>query len=505
VKVTTEPNASTSEPPFVLAIDVGTSSVRVSGFDRRGQHVPELAVSEKHAPRITPDGGAEMDADEVLERVLRLLEALIARREPGVWAGAGVTTFWHGILGVDAAGRAVTPLYTWADTRSAAAAAELRARLDEAAVPRRTGCLLHTSYVPAKLLWLSQTDPERFRRAARWVSLGEYLFLRLFGEPFCSISMASGTGMLDQTQMKWDEELLAALPIAEEQLSPIVPLDAPARGIRGEADERLAALREVPWVPAVGDGAASNIGSGCVSPERVALMVGTSGAMRALFEAEEISPPEGLWCYRVDRRRPMIGGALSNGGNLFAWMQETLRLPDGQAVEAQLAAMEPDAHGLTMLPFLAGERAVGWRADARAAIVGLSWNTRPLDILRAGLEAVALRFARILERLRPLLPSEPTIVASGAGLLSSPAWMQMMADALGTPVVASEEAEASSRGAVLLALEALGLLPLHEAKFAFGRTFAPDPARHARYQAADARQRRLYDLLLVQSDLGSAR
>jgi gluconokinase len=493
-------------PPRVLAIDVGTSSVRVSALDRRGQHLPDLAVSEKHAPRTTQDGGAEMDADEVVERVLRLLEALLARPGgAGAWAGVGVSTFWHSIMGVDGAGRAVTPLYTWADTRSAAAVAELRSRVDEAAVHRRTGCLLHTSYVPAKLLWLSQTDPDQFRRAKRWVSLGEYLFLRLFGEPFCSVSMASGTGLLEQTRICWDEELLAVLPIEAEQLSPLVPLDSPARGIRGVVGTRLAALRDVPWVPAVGDGAASNVGSGCISPERVALMVGTSGAMRALFEVEQIDPPDGLWCYRVDRRRPIVGGALSNGGNLFAWMRETLRLPEGEALEAQLAAMEPDAHGLTVLPFLAGERAVGWRADARAAFVGLSWNTRPIDLLRAGMEAVADRFARILEPLRPLLPGDPTIVASGAGLLHSPAWMQMMADALGAPVVASQEPEASSRGAALLALEALGLLPLRDAEFDFGRTFTPDAGRHARYRAADARQRRLYDLLLVESDLGSAR
>jgi gluconokinase len=126
-------------------------------------------------------------------------------------------------------------------------------------------------------------------------------------------------------------------------------------------------------------------------------------------------------------------------------------------------------------------------------------------VLRAGMEAVADRFARILEPLRPLLPADPTIVASGAGLLHSPAWMQMMADALGTPVTASQEPEASSRGAALLALEALGLLPLRDAEFDFGRAFMPDARRHERYRDADARQRRLYDLLLVESDLGSAR
>jgi gluconokinase len=310
--------------------------------------------------------------------------------------------------------------------------------------------------------------------------------------------------MLDQRRMAWDEEVLAALPIDVAQLSPIVDLATTAAGLTGEAAGRLPRLRDVPWVPAVGDGAASNVGSGCVSPERVALMLGTSGAMRALTPGLAIAPPEGLWLYRVDRERPLVGGALSNGGNVYTWLHETLRVADHEAVEAEVAAMEPDAHGLTVLPFLAGERAVGWRADARAAIVGLSWSTKPIEILRAGMEAVALRFGRIYERLRPLVPEEHAIIASG-GLLRSPAWMQMIADALGRPMTASEEPEASSRGVALLTLETLGLLRLRDAEFPLGRRYAPDADRHARYREADARQRRLYDVLLVESDAGSVR
>jgi gluconokinase len=340
--------------------------------------------------------------------------------------------------------------------------------------------------------------PDEFRRAQRWMSPGEYLFLRLFGTAQCSVSMASGTGLFNHAQLDWDEEMLAALPIAREQLSPMD--DLPARGIIGDDAQRLLTLRDVPWFPAIGDGACSNVGCGAVVPERTALMVGTSGAMRVMYESGEPRAPFGLWCYRPDRRRFLLGGALSNGGNVFSWMQQVLRLDDD--LETKLSQMQPDAHGLTILPFLAGERCPGWRGDARAAVVGLSWDTEPMDILRAGLEAVAYRFALIRELLttssgRHGGTAPMSIIATGGALLRSPTWMQMMADVLGEPVVESLEAEASSRGAALLALEALGeISALRDAPFAFGKTYEPHLAHHERYRAARMRQKDLYRKLI---------
>jgi gluconokinase len=178
-------------------------------------------------------------------------------------------------------------------------------------------------------------------------------------------------------------------------------------------------------------------------------------------------------------------------------MRDTLRVPEGDELEQVLRETAPDAHGLTVLPFLAGERCPGWRGDARAAVVGLSWATRPEEILRAGLEAVAYRFALIHELLRAAAAPGHRIIASGGALLASPAWTQMVADALGEEVVASEETEASARGAALLALEGSGLLAdLRETPLRLGRVFTPDPGRHAVYAAARERQARLYEALI---------
>jgi gluconokinase len=228
-------------------------------------------------------------------------------------------------------------------------------------------------------------------------------------------------------------------------------------------------------------------------------MIGTSGAERVI--SAPTSPfviPWGTWCYRVDERRIVLGGALNDGGSLFHWLRSTLRLPSLQAAEAAVAALEPDSHGLTVLPFWGGERSPGWADDARGGIVGFRLHTTQLDILRACMEAVALRFGELDRALLHAMPGAGEVVGTGGALLHSPAWMQMLADVLGRAVSASAEAEASSRGAALLALETLGRLdqPLETYRPVVRRRFEPIAAHTERYGSAATRQRRLYDALV---------
>ena len=89
----------------------------------------------------------------------------------------------------------------------------LRQRIDNERQHSRTGCVLHPSYPPAKLLWLFETQPETFRAAQRWMSFGEYLFLELFGTARCSTSMISASGLWDQNANEYDREILEALPV----------------------------------------------------------------------------------------------------------------------------------------------------------------------------------------------------------------------------------------------------------------------------------------------------
>ena len=473
---------------MVIAVDVGTSSARASAYDANGRPIADLYHQVPYEPRVTADGGVEHEARTLLAAVATCLDAVCARAGRTVVHGVGVTTFWHGLCGFDASGGAVTPVYTWADSRSARDAELLRNALDEAALHARTGCHLHSSYWPAKLRWLAREHAAELRRVARWGSFGEHLELTLFGEAATSVSMASATGLFDVAAGAWDAEALAAADIEPRQLFPVVDRTEARRGLRREWAARWPALHAVPWFPAVGDGAAGNVGSDCITPERIALNVGTSAALRVATDGARPTP-RGLWRYAVDRRRLLLGGATSEGGNVYAWCRETLRVPDDATLERALDARPPDGHGLTMLPFLAGERAPGWRGHRRGTVTGLSLNTDAVDIVRASLEAVALRLALVYRLLRSHAAPEHAIVASGGAVTHSRAWTRILADVLGHPVTWSHEPEATSRGAALLAWQALGVVPDPAAVRApLGEAFEPDPARHARYRVALERQ-----------------
>ena len=479
----------------VLSVDVGSSSVRAGLYDGAGDDIEGTEVKLDYEFDYTPDGGASKDADELLDLVARAVDGALSRAGDVAISGVAMSTFWHSVLGVDGGGRPTTPILTWADRRASSVAPELRERLDEGAVHRRTGCVLHSSYWPAKLVWLGRTMPDAFEKAEHFVSPADYFYASFFGESFqVGTSMASATGLFDQNGLRWDRETLDVVPVEESGLSYIS--DEPRRGLAGEWAARWPALRDIPWFPAVGDGACSNVGSGCTSYDRLALMVGTSGAMRVLWKAESVQIPDGPWCYRADAERYVMGGALSDGGNLIEWLRNTLRLPGHEETERLLSAMEPDSHGLTFLPLFAGERGPGWADLANGSIIGLSMSSEPVEILRAAMEAVAFRFAIIAEMLETASPGEKEVIASGGGLLHSPTWTRIMADTLGRPVTVSGVAEASSRGAALLSLEALGGPEIGAAGVPLGETFDPNPDHHEIYREALVRQRRLYDAVL---------
>lgn len=485
-----------AEPPLILTVDIGTSSTRVLLFDGRGRAVAGVLAQEKATMTVGNDGTAEENPDESIARLGRCMDSALQQLGSRVdqIGGVAVDTLASSIMAVDSTGRPLTPLLIYADTRNADDAAALQRKLDERDVHERTGCMLRTSYWPARLAWFQRTQPDVWRQAARWITIGEYLEQCLFGQCRVSYSIASWSGLLNRQTLAWDQPLLDVVGVTAQQLAPLVDLDQPLRGLHEPYAQRWPALREVPWFPALGDGAAANIGSGAVGADRAALTVGTTGAVRIVLPHVD-HVPQGLWCYRVDKNRALLGGATSEGGNVYGWIRSMAQLGEKERIEPQLAAMPPDGHGLTVLPFWAGERSPGWAGDVRATITGLSLSTTPLEILRASLEAVAYRFAIILDRLPRA--EHRQLIASGGGLLSSPAWMQIMADVLGLPVVASEEQEGTSRGAALLALEALGqIASVEHLPSDDGEAFQPNPQYHAVYRAAVERQQALYHTLI---------
>lgn len=489
-----------AHPPFVIGIDIGTSNVRAVVFDRLGYQVAGLNAHRGQALRTTAQGAAELEPDRVLDLAWQCLDEVHAGiRARGLRVSAvGLCSLVGNVLGVDKRFRPLTPVYTYADTRGKEDADWLSTNLDEESVRQRTGCPFHPAYLPVRLRWLKRTDPGTFRTVARWISIGEYLEWHAFGETAVSCSVASWSGLLDRHRCDWDGPLLECIGLGRAKLSPVNRGAEPREGLAGRCARRWPLLKTVPWFPAIGDGAAANIGTGCVSEKRAALTVGTTSAVRVVVEGSVPTIPKGLWCYLVDRRRSLPGGALSEGGNVAVWLRETFGLGDARALDAARAAVGPDAHGLTVLPLLAGERSPGWSEGARGGLYGLRLSTTPLDIVRAFSEAIAYRIASVLELLESIVPSKVEVIAAGGAVKDSPVWLQIIADVLGRPVTVSEVGEPSARGAALFALERQGLLAgLEEAPVFPGRVFVPDESLHSVYREARLRQQEFYKRLVA--------
>jgi gluconokinase len=491
-----------SKLPAILGLDIGTSGVRAALFDEKGREIGDASVRISSGT-LTLGTGGFVDADLLLEQVSETLDALFAKLyEPTLRIELiSISCFWHSLLGIDDAERPTTPVLGWSDTRAANATEVLRTTLDERRFHARTGCRFHPSYWPAKLLRLKTEEPETWRHTTRWLSFSEYLALKFFGEAAISVSMASGTGLLDQRSCEWDTELLRALDVPVQTLPEIATPTQTFRKLKNDYAARWPQLSEARSFPAIADGAANNIGEGCVSADTVALMIGTSGAMRVLVEDNPPAQlPSALWCYRADRNRVVIGGALSDGGGLYNLIRDSVLYGyESESTEDELARLQPDSHGLTVLPFWLGERSPGWNANARGGIFGMTLTTRPIEILRAAMEAVAYRFALVASALDGFAPGA-NVVASGQALRSSPTWTQIVADVLGRPLVLSERTEASTRGAALLALEAAGRIDsISDFPVSVATTFEPDMSCHVRYQEGLKRQQQLYDRVIAKT------
>ena len=437
----------------VLALDVGTSSVRAQVFDADAQELEP--AQRKYA--------GENDPARIVELVREAVDEAVGGEE---YDAVGGSCFGHSLLALDEHGRPLTPILGWRDTRSADAADWLSRRVDADAVHARTGCHIHTSYWPAKLAWLASEQPDVWRSTHSFASFCDFLYAELLGRPVAaSTSMASATGLFDLHARAWDQELLAMLGLDAGQLPEL-------------SDQAVEG-----WYPALLDGACSNVGAGCVERTCAALMVGTSAALRVVYETEQPQPRPGLFLYRLDDRRVVEGGAFSDGGNLHAWLGRTLADADGSVLDRG-----PEEHGLTFLALLGGERSPGWNPRARGAIDGLTFATTPRDLAQAALEGVGFAFAAVAE----LLPEIDEVVATGGALFNDPDWIQLVADTLARPVVRCDVEEASARGAVVLALERLGI---RAPEAPLGRVFAPRRERAEAYRWARAQHERLYERL----------
>ncbi len=446
--------------PTVIGLDVGTSTVEAVVFTVDG--APGPATSRDVATVASADGTVTQDPDDLHRVVLDVLADAVARTDRRVDAIA-VTTAMHALVGLDDDDRAVTPLVTWADTRATDIVADWRRDGTAGFVHQRTGVPLHPMAPVAKLAWFTahrDTPP-----VARWADLKALVSSWLTGAAVTEISTASGWGLMDLRTGTWDPDALRLAGVTPDDLPPIVPTTAARPLVRSAAD-RTGLDVGTPVVAGAADGPCANLGVGATEPGVAGLSLGTSGAVRVVVDHVPEPVPDGLFCYALDAKRRVLGGALSNGGNIVDWLADVFTDPVASsaddrhrdrfsAVDALAAAAPPGSDGLVMVPYLVAERAPLWDPTVPAAYLGLRRRHRRPHLVRAAFEGVAAGLGAITDRIAAVQPV--TAVRATGGAFASPLWRTLVAAAVARPVTIPDVVGGSATGAAALGLVALGV------------------------------------------------
>ena len=495
----------------VLAVDIGTSSVRVIAFEKTGRIVARRRIQYGTIrPRPYFE---EQDPDAVRDATYRAIRELLGSGglEAASVAALSFSSQMYGIFPVDGEGRAIGNNILWSDGRAEAQAERLKGELGGLGLYPMTGCPMNSIYPVAKLAWLREEEGELFARASRFVSIKEYVAAPLVGDWVVDYSMASATGMLDIRRHAWHPEALAAAGVKAERLSRPVSGIAPFRLRRDSPLGGLGLRGDLPIFLGGGDGPLANLGSGASAVGAVNIDLGTSGAARAISAAAVTDATASLWCFCLTEELWTYGGIVTNVGNAYQWLGANVLCAPAPGAAAR-EGVAPDAAygylndlaakagagagGLLVLPYLRKARSPYWDGRLKGTIYGLTADHGAGHIARALLEAVAYDLRTILCFMSSRIATLPHVVLTG-GLARSPLLPQLLADVLDREIRLPEDSEGSVAGAAILALRGIDAVP--DLAFAGGprsyRSWRPDTAAAAVYDRSYSRYARLVEAL----------
>ena len=447
---------------YVIGIDIGTTNTKAVAFTETGQVLGNVETSY---PVFTDATGAhELEPHALFDAALTVLLQITEKLDPAEAAAVSFSCAMHSLILVGEDGKPLTRAMTWADRRSEPYAAALKDSELGRRLYRQTGTPIHAMSPLCKLLWLKDRQPELFRKAAKFISIKEYIWWRFLGQYQVDHSLASATGLFDIRALEWSAEALEHVGIRADRLSTPVPTTHRESELLSTW-RTMGLVRGTPFVIGGSDGCLANLGTGAVRPGATALTIGTSGAVRMATLAPADDPGMRLFNYILTEGRYIVGGATNNGGNAVQWYADLVEGNHDAVTLDTLAAgagrVAPGADGLIFLPYLLGERAPVWDADARGVYFGVGALHRREHFTRATLEGISYGLRQIGASLEETVGPVEQIYASG-GFTRNRDWLQLIADIFQKRVCVNALADASAIGAAMLAWVALGVLSLEE-------------------------------------------
>lgn len=452
---------------YIVGIDIGTTSTKALLYDLNGKIYAKANIGY-HLYQDLPDM-AEEDPDDIFNATLSAIQEVVtkAKRTDGKVIAISWSAQQHSLIALDENYKPLTRTITWADNRAEKYAREYKENGKGMFVYQHTGLPIHPMGPFYKLLWLQAEHPEICKKTAYWVGIKEYIIWRYTNVLAEETSMAAATGLLNMRSVDWDDEVLKLVNVKRSQLPDLVETTHAIVGIRSEYAKVMGIPDDVKVVMGATDGALSTIGVGALETGTLAINIGTSAAVRSFVDKPIVDPKARLYCYPIMNGKYLVGGPINSGGIVFNWahdamftgVQETAKMLKSSSYNllTEIAKTVPaGSAGLLFHPYLGGERAPLWDANARGSFFGLNRNHTRAHMVRAVLEGIVFNLYMTTLALTEVTGDPKDILVAG-GFVQSSLGRQIMADVYEHEITIPDSYESGCLAAMYLAKMSLGL------------------------------------------------
>jgi len=448
----------------VITIELGTNAVRVFAFDLTGNLLASMKGSYPTF-HIQPDY-SEQDPEQIFITMLYVLKNLMNEKIHPQKHKVRCICFsasMHSVLAIDKNGVPIGNAITWSDNRGKQIASTLKTSTAGKKIYTATGTPIHPMSPLVKITWLKNNDKERFKNTAKFLSIKTYIIQQLTGKYFIDYSLASATGLLNIHTLNWEPDALHYAGIKADKLPELVPVFHSPGNLLKAYQTSLGLPSGVKVLIGSSDGCLATLGAGVWGDGKATITIEDSGAVRVAGKKVLQDEKQRFFNYLLAKNCYVSGGPTNNGGVIFEWFAKQFgEFKNPFDIEQSMdmlmneaAKVDTGSEGLLFLPYLLGERAPIWNANARGCYFGLNINHGRHHFIRATIEGILYEIYSIGKTLQEHR-SIKTLSVNGS-FASIPFCAQMIADMFNKPLHVSKHVNSIGLGAFLISAIEMGI------------------------------------------------
>lgn len=454
----------TTKANCIITIELGTNAVRVLAFDLNGNTIGSMKGS--YPTFHTQPDYSEQDPEQIFITMLYVLKNLLTEKIHSKKHKVVCICFsaaMHSVLAIDKNGVPLGNAITWADNRGKKEGQELNNSSLAKTIYQATGTPIHPMSPLIKIAWFKNHDKEKFKQTSKFLSIKSYIIQQLTGEYLTDYSLASASGFMNIHKLKWEPDALAYAGIKSDKLPELATVFSSPGQLKKEYQTSLGLSASTKIIIGSSDGCLATLGAGVWSEDKAVITIEDSSAVRVVGNKVLKDEKRRFFNYLLTENCYISGGPSNNGGIIFEWFAKQfgdfskpfdLEFSMENLIN-EATKLEPGSDGLLFLPYLQGERAPIWNANARGVYFGLNIKHEKSHFIRATIEGILYEIysiGKILEEHRSI--KNLSVHGSFASL---PFCTQLIADIFNKPVALRKNSDSIAFGAFLLSATEMGI------------------------------------------------